>query len=727
MDKKDLEKLLEEENNPLNFFMDINTILKYITTYAEFFDLVNKFLNDSEKLALFKFPYFQKWEQGQKVNLLMLISDEEILLQGLKDESIIKDISSWNIIKIIKNKSDDLKIKILYTESIAKKLSGFDIVEIIESLGTAGKYTILSDKQLIDEKIQLGRFNLVSLIKKSKFEDDKKQQLIDLYQLSEYDMVDIVKTYCNENKEKALLEHPNLNKYQIVDILKSFDPSYLIDFINRHKTGFLKDIKVYEIIKELDIEQQLLIVSDLDKLNLTEQERKEIIVTLKKDTKQKIDISKLPDSLKKIISFETEEYTGLIILDLTRDLEDYRELDSLLSVNPSRFTKEERDKFLQLCDICPNLIVKSTLDSKEDGGIIYSSSTQEYKIAEEWVNEVINSLKKEYTVLQKIAIIDNAIGKRISYSPDFDTEIFSKSKCRSLYKIISSGYGVCNGIARVEQYILERIGIDCEIVGSRNHAFIKLNNVEFELENGEKTIGTTILDPTWNLVAHRFGGKPSNFCISYEEARKADIDSNGIDHKCHLNDEKLQDATFSLDEKSLRKLFKSIGLADDNGDFPIKHLIDQSKQLHRRYASQPEKDIEEQFSLLSDVCPEFVTCQNSTMAILKDILLDNEDYKFNKCVVNRVYNRSDDSKRPVMYVYIKSDELGERFYYADKQRGTFINLSKDEFLSLFECYEKDLQKNNGIRPWEESIQEEKKTNLETSSGKIVVYNEEDRQ
>lgn len=31
-----------------------------------------------------------------------------------------------------------------------------------------------------------------------------------------------------------------------------------------------------------------------------------------------------------------------------------------------------------------------------------------------------------------MAVIDNAIGKKISYSPDFDTEVFNSADCRAL-------------------------------------------------------------------------------------------------------------------------------------------------------------------------------------------------------------------------------------------------------------------------------------------------------
>ena len=154
----------------------------------------------------------------------------------------------------------------------------------------------------------------------------------------------------------------------------------------------------------------------------------------------------------------------------------------------------------------------------------------------------------------------------------------------------------------------------------------------------------------------------------------------------------MQDATLYLDEKSLRGLFTSVGLADRDGQFPIKDLLEKSKLLDEIYANQPEQNISKQFLLLRQICPEFATCQNSSMSILSDVLLSNENFKFNKCVVNRVYNRTDTEKRPILFVYINSNELEDKFYFANKDEGQFVELSKEEFIKQFECYEEDLKK-----------------------------------
>ncbi len=108
------------------------------------------------------------------------------------------------------------------------------------------------------------------------------------------------------------------------------------------------------------------------------------------------------------------------------------------------------------------------------------------------------------------------------------------------------------------------------------------------------------------------------------------------------------------------------------------------------------------------------------MTILSDILLNNKNLKFNKCNINRVYSREDNEKKPIMYVHINSDELGNKFYYANKEKGQFIELPQEEFVKQFECYEQDLEKYNGLRPWEIKEQEQENVDLSKSAGKIVA-------
>ena len=724
MNAQDLRKLLEQTDDKLSVFGSRETLNKYKFNAIELFDLISDFLSDEEKLKLFEYSHFIQYNSMIKCGIIDLVSDENIVLQMMNNDKIMNGFESYQIVNIIKKLSDNGKQELLHNQEFIKKhkIANFQLKSIVSSLSENEEAKILMDIDLIKNKLHLTDFQIIDLVKGLSSEE-AKDKAIGIYKFRNNQKIDIIKSCSNSHKLNILISGRDYRKCDIISILQTLDIKTLSKFLVQHKEFCSENgLHPYEIIYELDSKQQKEFIENLENIDLTLSEKKEILVTLKEDVKQSIDPTNITEDCKSALSIPTTEYGNSIILDLERNLEDYRGLDNLISINPEEYTEEQRIKFIKLCNICPNMKVFSRLDEI----VTYDLNAAEYMEAEEWISSILEKIKPEYSAAQKIAVIDNAIGRQISYAPDFGTEAFDYLDSRALWKIISSGYGVCNGIAKVEQNILSRVGIESKLVSSGTHTFLKLNDIELPLANGETVKGNTILDPTWNLTAHRFGGKPNNFCISYEQARQNDMDEGGKDHCCHKNDEELQDATLSLEEQSLRKLFTSVGLADKDGKFLIKDLLERSKVLHETYANNPEQNINAQFALLAEVCPEFAMCQDSSMSILSDVCLDNENLEFNKCTVSRVYEKTDEKQKPILYVYIDSNQLGEKFYFADKCQGRFVQLPQEEFVKRFECYEKDLEKNNGIRPWETNEKQTDTKSLANSSGNITIEEAEER-
>ncbi len=77
----------------------------------------------------------------------------------------------------------------------------------------------------------------------------------------------------------------------------------------------------------------------------------------------------------------------------------------------------EQQNLDKLCKICPQMNISDDLGISE-------SSVEEYLNGEKWINQVVQALNPEWSNIEKVAFIDNAIGKKISYSPDFKTEVF---------------------------------------------------------------------------------------------------------------------------------------------------------------------------------------------------------------------------------------------------------------------------------------------------------------
>ena len=292
---------------------------------------------------------------------------------------------------------------------------------------------------------------------------------------------------------------------------------------------------------------------------------------------------------------------------------------------------------------------------------------------------------------------------------------------------MTHGYGVCNGISQLEQYMLRKIGIESESVVNEkgNHTFLKIKNIELPTSNGQVIKGDTIVDPTWDLMSGRFGAEPFNFCKTKDEIRGNDVnivvDRNGekreIDSKCHKNDIDLASANIGLDKDSLREVFKSIGVVRDDGSYPIAKFINESNEIAGMNLSS-EQQLQAQLELVARYRPDFANCQRSTLKVLSGISLCHDSLNLKRCVAHRVYKRDDEEKNPVIYIYAILPTL-QRVFYAVRDDGKgFERFTPEQFQEKFESYEMDIEKNGGVRLWETDDRGKPYEDLRTSSGNI---------
>lgn len=717
MNSDDLRKKIEDSDDKFSIFADREELVKYKFNISQLISLITDFLPDKEKIKLFDLPHFQKLDKYVRKSIVETIKDNKLKLEIINQGGILDDMDEYQIIDIVKSLDDDSKVDILRNENFLAKhnISNYQLNQLVVSLNEESKKNILKDKELLKNKLNLQNYMIKNIVQKME-DEQEKLSMIDIYGFDDWEIVDILKTFSNENKTSILIDNKyNLREFNITDLISSMDVETLTGFLsNNRKFLTEKNIAPYTIIKKLNNDMQMEFISRFEDIGLTLGEKRQILATLNKEVKENADRTNMPIEYINALDVELNE-NGRVIVDYEKNMEEYRDLAPLIDINGMKITDEQRKKVLELCTICPDIKIL------DDIGLTRSTA-QEFLESEKWISEILNGLNGEWSDIQKVAYIDNKIGKKISYTPDFDTEECDAANARALWKIISSGYGVCNGIAQIEKYILERVGIEAQMISGRGHAFLKLKNIELPLANGETAKGDTVLDPTWNLTAQRYGARPENFCRSYAEIRKSDITASGEDKECHKNDEELASATLDLDEANLRSVYISIGIADKDGNFPIKNLIDKSKEIDN--ANYPEEEsIQQQFMLLQKEHPDFATCQNSTSAILQGVLLANDNLKFNKCVVDRVYDRSDKEKQACLYVYADFPESGRKFYFADKDSKKFIKMSQKEFEERFECYLEDMDKRGGQRPWEVTIKEEIETDLTRTSGKVVASGE----
>lgn len=195
---------------------------------------------------------------------------------------------------------------------------------------------------------------------------------------------------------------------------------------------------------------------------------------------------------------------------------------------------------------------------------------------------------------------------------------------------------------------------------------MKIKDIEYVTSNGERKKGDTLTDPTWNLSANKYGFKPNCFCKSYEEMRKEDIDSKGKDTESHKNDN-LEDITLSIDEEIIAETYRSLGIIDEQGYYPLANLSRASKEIGKMNLEE-EVAIKAQLELLSQYYPNFADSFNETSYVLKQISLNQKNQTFDKCVVNRVHRKGDKNKKTILYVYVKYKNGKKAFYCAGTQK-----------------------------------------------------------
>ncbi|MCR5146585.1 MAG: hypothetical protein K6B70_04495 [Clostridia bacterium] len=677
-----------------------------------------------KKCKLSKLIFFKDHLEYLKENAIKSLKDDNLKIDLLKDE----DFCNTNLkhahqkLNIIKSLGEDAREELLKSKELIQKIGlyGFQIEQIITELGDEKKKQILSDKN-VTEGLGLKDFNVVNLI--SEIKDDKiKLYFIDTNNYPAYLKERILGTLTYKEKSRILAEniYDDLTRYNIINIISSMSADECMDFFkNNEQYTKEKNVKVFDIVRrKTDLEKQLEFVYNIDKFNLSENEERLIIAGLKNKTKEKLDFTKIDEKYKELAMLKLEEgisscYDRIIPNIYLTDLSIYKDLDEILSIMPQDKVKtnDDREQFKKLCNICPNMDISDRIG-------IGASTVSEYLEGEKWIDNVLSNLKEDWTEIEKMAYIHTAIGKRVSYTPEQGTEVEKPDEERPLWKIITNKEGVCNGIAQLEQYMFLKIGIESEVVNAQIHSYLRAKNVEIPTNEGIKK-GDTLLDPTWDLANSRFNARLHHFCRSYDEIRKYDINTKNVDRECHKNDDLEKADLIELDEQNLRKICTSIGVADKDGVFLSSDMLEKTNKIDE-LCLLPDTNISSKFNLLKEKCPEFAECINSSIKIMQCILFqNNQTLNYKKCVVSKVFDKSDEEKNAVLFAYFDLGDKGKRFYYADKEKADFIRLSQENFEKRFDCYESDLE--DGKRLWEQ--EEQKEEDLEKSSGKIVEGDE----
>ena len=638
---------------------------------------------------------------------------------------------------------EEVKDEIIFNPKFCNE---FDKYTLRELLSTKAIEQLLEDKEKRKLFKDFSNFDYRTLI--AKLDDDKKLNFLkdtDNYHdigLDKFDFTNIVETIKNDDVIKKLLDSSLVDNKNIGDVLKVLDDKYTINCLEQRDERINEDsftrvvsslknvdniINVCNEFKELfekyncDLQdvfssinnnnKQVDFLDRIDEFNFNHYKKRECFVGIKEDVLLLLDGAKIADEYKKVLDLDYDYdclFGPKLIFDINKNLEEYRGLDKFLKINPKNFSKEEKEKLFELAKVCPKVEIASDMY----GG----QSIESYAKAEKWIDSIIDTIDPNMSDVQKIYIIDEAIGKKISYSPISGKENENHVEIRKLWNIINSGYGVCNGISEVENYMLNKIGIESEIINTGIHTFLKIKNLNV---NG-KNVGNSILDPTWNLSENRVGDRPEWFLVSNDMAQI--FDSNGH----HKNDEKLQDANYYLDRNTMERELIGIGRVDKDGKFPFEKRLEVLDEFYDKN-DDPDQLILSCLKTVQDNVSDFINCQETTKSLLSSTLnrLVNKDSEKLKVrdgsQVAKVYRKMDSEKNPVVLVQIVKED-GENFLaYGDEESNSFVVTNEEWIAKNFSSYDVDKEKNNGREIWDLTEY------LEEKSDYVEKENEEDKE
>lgn len=279
MTAEDLRKTLESSNDKLSVFADRSTLADCDDlTVSKLLDLINSFLNDSQKAELLEFNHFKKQSVQIRASIATSISDSSLKLQLLiKHDSILSDLRPYQITDFIKSFDSPCKLSLLKDSASLKrlKLDNYSISSVAESLSDNDKVSLLSDMDYAREELQLNDFLISKII--SNVNDDKvKLDLLSSSSISSYYKSTVLKKMSDATKIPVLLDNTyGLSSNELAEVFASMDVEPLIDCFNTHSDFFAQNkVSLQTIVRGLPKEKQISFIGAIDNVNLSVRRKK---------------------------------------------------------------------------------------------------------------------------------------------------------------------------------------------------------------------------------------------------------------------------------------------------------------------------------------------------------------------------------------------------------------------------------------------------------------------
>lgn len=263
-------------NNKFEAFTTYENLKRYVETVKDFIELFET-LTDEEKYEVIKKDYYLGQNDSLKNQTITSIESDEIKKRILNDRELRKKVISNNSFEKLITKMQASSIKnILNNEQLMNEyeISGNTILFCLKKLEDQDKKEFLSNDELTKRyKI---KSEDISYVLCSINDDDYKDNYLKKYDSKIKYKWPIIES-CSDSKKADILlkdEYELLNT-EINNILGSFQYNNLNEFIKNNK-DFLKnkEITTFEIFKWMNNEKLLESIYNIDKYDISQNEKK---------------------------------------------------------------------------------------------------------------------------------------------------------------------------------------------------------------------------------------------------------------------------------------------------------------------------------------------------------------------------------------------------------------------------------------------------------------------
>lgn len=311
-------------------------------------------------------------------------------------------------------------------------------------------------------------------------------------------------------------------------------------------------------------------------------------------------------------------------------------------------------------------------------GPVGKATKQEFLRSEEIIEDVIGKIDTQWTTKQKAAFIHYEIGKLISYAPDFcfsGKYVGAKAAedARNIWKSIDNGESVCNGIATIERNILSRVGINTKELSSGTHTYVMIETEE----------GNILSDPTWDLSNTLFEGRPMYFGKTYEQLQQID----GPLSKAHRL-ENPPENIIEISEEELREIYKSIGIAKDDGKFKFP-ILDKVNDINSQQFENENDKVQAFLKMFTQDFSKQALHLSETRTMIERCIpaLGIEDKSF---TTKFVYSKEDETgDKPYLCMHIDSEGMKDNIVILNTEKMQFENKSIQDFDELYRTHKED--------------------------------------